>query len=110
MEISGYPDSPAIKVQPWTTANRPGNPTTGVFGFNTTTGFFEYFNGSTWKSLETTLPDIYEKAKRDQKGNVIDETYATKAQLDTLQDTVDGAISDFNTAIDGINITKLKIW
>ena len=105
MEISGYPDSSAIKIQTWTTATRPDDPVEGMFGFNTTTNQFEYFDGTKWKNLSVTLPDVYEKAKRDQKGNIIDETYATKAQFGELQNVV-------NNAIDGIDgkLTRLKIW
>lgn len=105
MEISGYPDSSAIKIQTWTTATRPDDPVKGMFGFNTDTEQFEYFDGNEWKNLSVKLPDIYEKARRDQHGNIIDETYATKAQFGELQDVV-------NNAIDGIDgkLTRLKIW
>ena len=34
----------------WTTATRPSSPIVGLFGYNTTTGLPEYWNGSTWSS------------------------------------------------------------
>ena len=104
-EISGYPDSSALKISVWTTATRPDDPVAGVFGYNATTGQFEYFNGSSWQNLTPSLPEIYEKARRDANGNIIHETYATKTELTTFENSV-------NAAIDGIDgrLTKLKIW
>ncbi len=86
MEISGYPDSSTIKISTWTTATRPQNPVKGLFGFNTTTNQFEYFDGTSWKNLSLALPEIYEKARRDANGNIIHETYLTKANFQTLKD------------------------
>jgi len=34
----------------WTTAGRPASPVTGQQGYNTTTGFAEYWTGTTWSS------------------------------------------------------------
>ena len=102
MEISGYPDSSALKIQTWTSSTRPDDPVEGVFGFNSETGQFEYFDGSGWQDLTVTLPEIYDKARKDQLGNVIDTTYATKTELGTLETTL-------NTAIEN-GTTKLKIW
>jgi hypothetical protein len=47
-------------LQRWTTNARPGagsalNPQSGEFGFNTTTGVMEYWNGTTWRQPVTTL-------------------------------------------------------
>lgn len=33
----------------YTTATRPGSPSTADIIYNSTTGFVEYWNGSTWK-------------------------------------------------------------
>ena len=101
MEISGYPDSSALKISTWGTDSRPEDPVEGVFGFNTDTGQFEYFDGSDWQNLTITLPEVYDKARCDQNGNVIDETYATKTEVDTLQTQLN--------SVEG-NLTILKIW
>ena len=110
MEISGYPDSSTIKISTWTTATRPQNPVKGLFGFNTTTNQFEYFDGTSWKNLSLALPEIYEKARRDANGNIIHETYLTKANFQTLKDQVEQAIEDLETAMENMSVTKLKIW
>lgn len=102
MEISGYPDSSALKISTWSTDSRPEDPVEGVFGFNTDTGQFEYFDGSGWQNLTIALPEVYEKARCDQNGNVIDETYATKVELGDLETSLTNAIAD--------GTTKLKIW
>ena len=39
--------------QSWTTAGRPASPTTGAQGFNSTTGFAEYWNGTQWVAYGT---------------------------------------------------------
>ena len=80
MEISGFPTSSALKIQTWTTSERP-SPKQGLFGYNSTKGEFEYYNGSAWVSLNTALPEIYDKARKDQNGNVINETYVTNNAL-----------------------------
>lgn len=110
MEISGYPDSSTIKISTWTTATRPQNPVAGLFGFNTTTNQFEYYDGTTWKNLSMALPDIYDKARRDANGNVIHETYLTNEDLQAVRNLVDQAIEDLEAAMANINVTKLKIW
>ena len=102
MEISGYPDSSALKISTWSTDSRPEDLVEGVFGFNTDTGQFEYFDGSGWQNLTIALPEVYEKARCDQNGNVIDETYATKVELGDLETSLTNAIAD--------GTTKLKIW
>lgn len=102
MEISGYPDSSALKISTWSTDSRPEDPVEGVFGFNTDTGQFEYFDGSGWQNLTIALPEVYEKARCDQNGNVIDETYATKVELGDLETSLTNAIAE--------GTTKLKIW
>ena len=102
MEISGYPDSSALKISTWGTDSRPEDPVEGVFGFNTDTGQFEYFDGSGWQNLTIALPEVYEKARCDQNGNVINETYATKVELGDLETSLTNAIAD--------GTTKLKIW
>lgn len=43
--ISGY-----INLATWTTGTRPGSPTTGQAGFNTTLGVLETYNGTAWVS------------------------------------------------------------
>jgi hypothetical protein len=40
------------RIASWNTNGRPANPRVGVFGLNSETGNFEYFNGSGW--LTTT--------------------------------------------------------
>ena len=37
-----------------TTANRPAHPSFGLFRFNSSTNFMEYFNGSEYKTLANT--------------------------------------------------------
>lgn len=110
MEISGYPDSSTIKISTWTTATRPQNPVVGLFGFNTTTNQFEYYNGTAWKNLSMALPDIYEKARKDAKGRVIHETYLTNEDMQAVRNLVDQTIEDLEAAMANINVTKLKIW
>lgn len=41
----------ALKVPTGITGERPGTPATGYFRFNTTTGKFEGYNGSTWGAI-----------------------------------------------------------
>lgn len=40
--------SDALNFDNWTTAGRPSSPAVGATGFNTTTGYLESWNGSTW--------------------------------------------------------------
>ena len=35
----------------WTTATRPATPNTGQYGYNTTTGALDVYNGSSWTSI-----------------------------------------------------------
>lgn len=35
----------------WSTSNRPINPVTGTFGYNTTIESIEVYNGSTWEKI-----------------------------------------------------------
>jgi hypothetical protein len=46
----GSSSLPVIPPQ-WTTGGRPASPPTNSFGFNTTTGSYEFWNGSTWTSM-----------------------------------------------------------
>lgn len=94
--ISGYPDSTALKIGSWTTDTRPDNPVEGLFGYNTDTGCFEYYDGSGWQNLTEKLPDIYDKARKDQHGNVIDTTYATKTELANATEVMAGATANAN--------------
>ena len=41
-------DNFSIVFLSWTTGTRPGSPSTGQTGFNTTTGFLETWSGSAW--------------------------------------------------------------
>jgi len=41
-------DGFSIVFLSWTTGTRPGSPSTGQTGFNTTTGFLETWSGSAW--------------------------------------------------------------
>ena len=41
-------DGFSIVFLSWTTLTRPGSPSTGQTGFNTTTGFLETWSGSAW--------------------------------------------------------------
>lgn len=41
----------ALNLPSGTTTNRPGSPATGAFRWNTTTGFPEFYDGSTWYSV-----------------------------------------------------------
>ena len=102
MEISGYPDSSALKISTWGTDSRPEDPIAGVFGFNSDTGQFEYFDGSGWQNLTIALPEVYEKARCDQNGNVIDETYATQEDFEEFSNTVTTTLNE--------GLTRLKIW
>ena len=38
----------------WTTAARPASPATGQMGFNTTTGYHEYYDGTGWWKFNTS--------------------------------------------------------
>ena len=40
-----------LQLGNWTSSTRPGAPGTGWLGYNVTTGFPEYWNGSAWTSL-----------------------------------------------------------
>lgn len=42
------------RISAWTTTTRPTSPKTGTFGFNTTTGALEYWNGAVWKTVAMT--------------------------------------------------------
>lgn len=95
MEISGYPYSTALKIGSWTTDERPDNPQDGMFGYNTTTGGMEYYSDGQWKPL-VNLPDVYDKARKDQYGNVIDLTYATKDELSNATAVMVGATASAN--------------
>ena len=112
MEISGYPDSSALKMATWDNNSRPEDPVEGVFGFNTDTGQFEYFDGTGWENLSIALPDVYDKARCDQHGNVIDETYATNSDFDEFQTTINNMLDDMGDDISDIEsrLTRLKIW
>src|SRR5262249_6181475 len=51
-----------LSVGIWTTEGRPGanripSPRKGQLGYNTTTGAWEFWNGSAWVTLPTTLID-----------------------------------------------------
>jgi hypothetical protein len=35
----------------WTTANRPASPIQGQLGFNTTLGYLEVYNGTSWGAM-----------------------------------------------------------
>jgi hypothetical protein len=50
---TGYFDFPS-----GTTAQRPGSPGTGMVRFNTTTGFFEGYNGTTWVRLDYSAVQV----------------------------------------------------
>lgn len=45
----------SITLPTWTTSTRPGSPTTGMMGFNTTLGQVESYNGSAWV-VSSTAP------------------------------------------------------
>lgn len=45
-----FPATTAIPLFKWTTAARPSSPVAGDFGYNTTTGLTEFYNGSAWVS------------------------------------------------------------
>ena len=47
-------------VPSWTTATRPASPTAGQMGFNTTTGSFEYYNGTNWFAVTATNTALYD--------------------------------------------------
>jgi hypothetical protein len=63
-------------------------------GFNTDTGEMEYYDDGEWKLLTQALPEIYDKARKDQNGNVIDTTYATKAELTSATAVMVGATAN----------------
>ena len=44
-----------INLPTWTNATRPGTPTTGTFGYNSTNGQIETYNGSAWV-ISSTAP------------------------------------------------------
>lgn len=41
----------AFTAPNWTTANRPASPIQGQLGFNTTLGYLEVYNGSSWGAM-----------------------------------------------------------
>lgn len=40
-----------VTVPSWTTAGRPASPSTGEFGFNSTTSKLEVYNGTSWVNM-----------------------------------------------------------
>lgn len=42
--------STLLNLPSWTTGTRPGSPTAGMTGYNSTTGYSETYNGTTWVS------------------------------------------------------------
>lgn len=50
-QISGYPDTTALITLAWTTDGRPANPVVNLFGYNTTLGAWEYWNGTEWGAM-----------------------------------------------------------
>lgn len=56
-DVHHHSSTGAIKIQSGTTAQRPGSPTPGAFRFNTTEGYAEYYDGSTWQFIaENQIP------------------------------------------------------
>ena len=46
-------DTQFLKVPAGTTAQRPASPTLGMWRFNTTLGYLEVYNGSSWVRFGT---------------------------------------------------------
>lgn len=94
MEISGYPNSSGLKIMTWTNDTRPQDPAVGVFGYNIDKDEIEFFDGTDWVSATHALPEIYDKARKDQNGNVINTTYATKSELTAATSVMVGATAN----------------
>jgi hypothetical protein len=45
-------------VTTWTTSGRPVSPATGLLGYNSTTGQYEFWSGSAWVSFGSALPTL----------------------------------------------------
>jgi len=45
------------QVGTWTTATRPGSPTLGLLGYNSSLSAYEFWNGSAWAGIPVTLAD-----------------------------------------------------
>lgn len=92
----------------WTTANRPGTPRLGLFGFNTTTSQLEIYTASGWQDVTpTSLPAtvITSGTLPISRGGTGASTAAdARASLDVAQTAHTHAIADVNnlqTALDG---------
>ena len=54
--VVGSSATGALTMPSGTTAERPGTPATGMVRYNTTLGYTEYYNGTTWYSLSQIVP------------------------------------------------------
>jgi hypothetical protein len=51
IDLSG--STAGVVTASWTTAGRPATPATGTFGFNSTLGCYEIYNGTAWDNASS---------------------------------------------------------
>ena len=53
VNLSALGSNGSASLPNWTTGTRPSSPITGQSGFNSTLGSFEFYNGSSWISINS---------------------------------------------------------